>query len=660
MNIYKFSTALLATIIATACSEMITPEVPEGAGQITVTAKVGVDVKAGYDSKTLPGTFFMSINQGSDESFNYDLTMTKAEDNIYRANRDQLRWASSNHGNVLVNAITLPSVSGESVQINLTGEQNTEDKLNANDILGAKSGSGVTISGDNIDISFKHLMSKLHVVYESDDNITVTSIMLKNVSMGGVFNFATMSSISSYDPNAAEINMYLNAGVQYGIKAAEAIFYPYKPSESVKPSLIVTANVNGTKMISDPIEFAQNVEEFNGGKRYMVKLQVKAEKVQNLDKLIAEVSSLSTNDWVKNVPGGKILWVGTSIPAGAGTNNYPQMIANATGLEVINNAVGGSVFLKARSVWVEALTKEYWSELAAGGFSQTTDEAKFTYEDRLKNWFGAEEGLVKLSNIQALSYESLLIPYINGSKANCQTVVIDHGFNDIDRILYEAGAFMGFDSNQTLYSETYFNALLQGTPLSDGNGGTFVPSYDHYKLHLKSNAWDKGVAPYQEDSYLLAMEHVITECRKVNPNINIIIGNYYAKYSSWIHWRHYQGGLLDFQLTKAFCNYNRAAAHIFDCKGIVNVYDYLDVTDEQLWSGNGYVDPVYGYTAYPDESKFCPDGLHPSSDETGNSNRQIADIYLQELAKIFKTTTKSSGEQSHPATDNSWEDVELL
>lgn len=658
MNIRKFSYSLLAIIIATSCSEMLTPEEPEGAGFISVTAQVGVDVKAGYSSKTLPSTFVMSIDQGSDESFNYNLTMTKAEENVYRANRDQLKWASSNHGNVWVNAMTLPSgiamLNGESVQINLTKDQNTEEELNANDILGAKTGSGVTISGDNINVSFKHLMSKLHVVYESDDNITVTSIKLKNVSTSGVFNYARMSYVSSNDPsNNDEIDMCMNA-VPEGLKAAEAIFYPYTSTASNKPSIVVTAkNSNGTTRTFAPVSFASNGITFEGGKRYMIKLQITEQGVN--------VSSLaSDNAWVKNVPGGKILWLGTSIPAGGGTNSYPQMIANATGLEVINNAVGGSVFLKQSPVRIESLTKETWNYLAAGGFSQTIEDARFNYETKLTNWFGDVDGPVQLSKIEALSYESLLIPYINGSIADCQTVILDHGFNDIDRILYEAGAFMAFDSDQTMYSETYFNALLQGGALSDGQGGTFVPSYDHYKLHLKANAWDLGVAPYQEDSYLLAMEHVISECRKINPNINIIIGNYYAKNTSWIHWRHYGGGLLEFQLTKAFCNYNRAAAHIFDCKGIVNVYEYLDVTDEQLWSGSGYYDPLYGFTATYDESKFCPDGLHPSSDGTGNSNRRIADIYLQELAKIFATTTKSAGTQMSPAADYGWEDIELL
>lgn len=36
-----------------------------------------------------------------------------------------------------------------------------------------------------------------------------------------------------------------------------------------------------------------------------------------------------------------------------------------------------------------------------------------------------------------------------------------------------------------------------------------------------------------------------------------------------------------------------------------------------------------------DFMKFCPDGTHPFSDLTGESNRIIADIYIKELSRIF-------------------------
>lgn len=85
------------------------------------------------------------------------------------------------------------------------------------------------------------------------------------------------------------------------------------------------------------------------------------------------------------------------------------------------------------------------------------------------------------------------------------------------------------------------------------------------------------------------------------------------------------------------------------------------MSENDLWSGTGtYSDPTnkVGFTADYDASKFCPDGLHPSSDVTGKSNRAIADVYLQELSEIFGNSTKTKS--STNAYDYGWEDVELL
>jgi hypothetical protein len=51
---------------------------------------------------------------------------------------------------------------------------------------------------------------------------------------------------------------------------------------------------------------------------------------------------------------------------------------------------------------------------------------------------------------------------------------------------------------------------------------------------------------------------------------------------------------------------------------------------------------------------FCPDMVHPSTDETGKSNRAIADIYLREFARIF------SGINTQQSLDCGWSDVECF
>ena len=140
----------------------------------------------------------------------------------------------------------------------------------------------------------------------------------------------------------------------------------------------------------------------------------------------------------------------------------------------------------------------------------------------------------------------------------------------------------------------------------------------------------------EEGSYLISIEKIVNTIREINPDINIIIGNYFAYDSPWGRANWYQGTFSQYNFAGTLCCYNKAAARIFGLN-IVNVYETIgNITD---WYS------------------FCPDGVHPSSRADGSSNKAIADVYLQELAKIFSSTkTKSSAN----AFDYGWEDVEIL
>lgn len=666
MNFFKVTAALFAVACIASCNEKMITETPEGAGYITVTSQIGSQTKAGYETKTLPAEFIMDINQGN-ASFNYTkLKMTKdASSNEYIADKEDLKWATSTHEGAIVRAMTIPSGvasidSDNIVEINLISNQTTLENFNKNDILGARNSEngGITIKGDNINVSFQHLMSKLHVVYETaNTSIKVNAITLKNVCLGGAYSYADINYVGSLD-SRADVNMYINPTTEYSVNNAEAIFFPFKG----QPSLVVTTNV-GEKTC----EIVNSNFTFERGKRYVMKISIDANGNVSKSDISAE------NDWVKNVPGGKILWIGTSIPAGGGTvYSYPQMVANATGLNVINNAVGGSVVLPPNPAVMDAVynTVETWNFLYAGGLSQSHEDVESlrsrlvtmanNYQnegvtDEIRNQWVNE----RINELKGLSYESLIIPYIDGTYDNCSTIIIDHGFNDLPRIIAEANGFHGWDYPEyggdpdTQYGDIYFEALLNEIPLA--NAGNPYPNYDHYKLHLQNLLWPNGYC-IKEDSYLLAMEKIITKCREKNSDINIIIGNYFTENNKWPHYAFnrtdpaFQGH----SYTRTLCYYNKAVAKIFNCRGIINVQDsFKDLTNEQLWS-NQY-DPVSG--AIVDASKFCPDGVHPSSDGTGKSNKAIADVYLQELAKIFSSTTTKSSCNSY---DYGWEDVEIL
>lgn len=670
-NIYSFLMAA-ALCGAVSCSDKISTETPEGAGYITVTSQVGAQTKAGYETKTLPADFVMEVNQGAATEYDYYVLMQKdVASNIYNESTGKtLAWASTDHSKVQVKAMTIPTVTSfdanKVLNISIEKNQTTNDNFIKNDILGASTNNGVSIVKDNIVVSFRHLMSKLHVIYEVADGISVESIQLKNVAVQGAYSFADMTYQEISNPAKGNISMFLNAGTQYGIFAAEAIFCPYTPASTSKPTLDVKlAGVSSAK--SCEISFPANFS-FEGGKRYVMKISIDANGNVTKSNISAE------NDWVKNVPGGKILWIGTSIPAGGGTvYSYPQMVANATGLNVINNAVGGSLVLKRydRLTTMASHTKEDWDNytepnyswhLSYGGLVQSFEEIE-SYRSLLGKVKSSDESAVDndwvtkhINKIKELSYESLIIPYIDGTIDNCETIILDHGFNDLGQILPEAGAFNGWDTAPSEYSDVYFDALLNQKSLE--NIG--VPNYQHYKDHLKLLFWDKTDQVLTEDfSYLIAMETIIKACREVNPNINIIIGNYFTENNKWIHY--WYGLTTETDLSRSYarvlCNYNRAVASLFDCLGLVDVNKYLDITNENLWSGSFEIKADGSVGAVNDPTKFCPDGVHPSSDGTGKSNKAIADVYIQELAKIFSSTTTKSSSNSY---DYGWEDVEIL
>lgn len=615
MNIFKSSAALFAAVAIISCNEKITTDTSGEGGLITVTSQIGTDTKSGYDIYNLPGEFTMDIDQsGSEYDYALQNMVKKGDENVYFSNSAILRWASMDHSGVQVKAMTVSSsdINKTTGKINITisEDQSSDELLKPNDILGAStSKNNIFIDGDNIIVFFGHLMSKLHVVYEVAEGSTASigQIRLQNVSMGGEYDYQNMQYDSSLPIGNEIITMCHNTDY----KSAEAVFYPFTIQNDKQPTLLVRLSGRNTD-ITVPLNLATGFE-FKGGKNYVIKL-----KISNRN---AEIVSVSQNsDWVKNV-GGKILWIGTSIPAGSGANNYPKMIADATGLEIVNNAIGGSKVLECPDdTWFTS--KDTWNYLMAGGLAQTTDDAEANYKIKLSQVSGGDTDWVnaQIQTIQSMSYQSLIEPYIDGRLDNCKVVVIDHGFNDIvgpnqiDGIGFEAGLWQ--ETNP--WGESFLNNLTA----------------DNYESAYKNYITANGLKV--EGSYLMAIEKIVDAIRAIDTNIKIIIGNYFAYDSPWGRANWYGGLFSQYNFAGTLCCYNKAAARVFGLD-IVNVYDKIDI---------------------PDWYRFCPDGVHPSSDATGNSNITIAYAYIDEFRRIFggNSRTKSTASTS----DCGWEDVELF
>ncbi|MBQ2965670.1 MAG: fimbrillin family protein [Bacteroidales bacterium] len=619
--IYSFS-MMAALFCFASCNEKMNLEQPDVTNKITVTTQVDPHTKAGYETSenvtVLPDKFYIEIDQdGTDLDYRVPLTR-EPNTNNYQSTIE-LQWKSSDNANTKVKALTIPygltSVDMENpMVISIHQEQNNSDNLKASDLIGASTGiGGIEIIDNNINVAFRHLMSKLQITYTKPDDIQINSVQLKNTCVKGGYSYASMAYDSSIAAEFGDITMYHEVEK----KSAEAIFFPYTPTSD--PKLVVNATINGqTKAFECPIVLKQS-SAFVGGKRYIMTVTVSETGIEGVVTMIKDWNSSSSQ-----VAGERVLWIGTSIPAGAGAaKSYPALVDDAMNCTIVNNAVGGSVVLEAPSTYTFEVGT--WNYLYAGGLSQTHAEAESIIKPKLEAAAAAYETTdaireqwvtEQLAIVKSLSYESLIIPYIDGTLDNCTTVIIDHDFNDITRLVLEAQPFGSYPGYENSNSETEwgYNFL---TALKEGN-----VTVDQYLTYLEPFWNNPQNVLTEEYSYILAMQKIINAIYAVDENIRIIIGNYFATDSPWVNWYHFGNGFDAYQLTKVLLYYNEAVAGIWDLD-VVNVYEHLHIDESSFWAGYDSNNQVV-----IDESKFCPDGVHPYNSEAVQA---IADVWISAL-----------------------------
>ena len=296
--------AMLAVLLFSACDNTngIVPPLDEQ--PITVTADVIQHTRAGYESGVLmPEKFVMDITQSGDAKFNYSLVeMTKdAGANTYSAPEGlELLWADDTRS-ASVKAMTIPlglaTIDAEGVmEVSVSLEQKNASNVAASDLLGATSGSngGITITDNNINVEFQHLLSKLEVKYsfasEFDENtVAVNSITIQNICTTGGFSYANMAPDAtslSYD----NIVMFNNTSAS----TAEAIFYPYKPTEN--PTLLINATIDNVDYNFTCPVVPKDANGFVGGKRYTMNVSIVGSSVSGTDATIANGWDTNTDE----------------------------------------------------------------------------------------------------------------------------------------------------------------------------------------------------------------------------------------------------------------------------------------------------------------------------------------------------------------------------
>ena len=616
-------TAIAAIACVVSCNKGIT-EIEDPRPSIIV--KSSVETKAGYEGTTvLPEEFIMDINQAVEDKYNYSLVKMSKEPNAntYKtSDKSSLKWAEDNHSKVTIKAMTIPnglsSIDGsKSMQVTVMNDQSTEENIKSSDLLGATSNSGISIEGDDINILFNHLMSKLYVTYSYKDDlknkeVKVNCLSMNNTCISSSYSYSNMEYDNNIDKGFGNIEMYHNSTD----KTSECIFCPYVPNEY--PVLSIDLTIDGNKVKFNIPVALKSQNGFVGNKRYKMNIKISGTGVE-------ETGVTVVNDWMENkgdgttLPAEKILWIGTSIPAGEGDNNYPKMVSKKTGIYIRNNSIPGSFVAyhtyDPETTWSEKTVAEIELQ-AAHGFclSATYEEIEAKYLPYLQANNNVSEAKRNewINLFKSCSYQSIILPYINGTLDNCTVIVLDHGFNDYNNILHECrlhNNFNGVDNFNVPVAEEN----LAGYQWIKGLAEDSKPVYEDYD----------GIFKMNKKSYLQAMKFVIDECRKVNPDIKIIIGNYFARKNP--HYIFNLGPTDGNLCTELILHANQAVANI-NGLDIVNVYEY---TGLDVYSGLDVVVDCYNFNL------FANDNIHPASNGNTMSNKIIANAYAEELGRIL-------------------------
>lgn len=280
------------------------------------------------------------------------------------------------------------------------------------------------------------------------------------------------------------------------------------------------------------------------------------------------------------------LWLGTSIPAGFYGNfiTYPKIVGERLGWNVINQSLGGSCIIKHEGV--------FGHDGDGKDLAESAEEKKERYQNHIGDGTNGTVTQSRYNEMMDWGYDKKIIPYINGEKASCDIVIIDHGINDRGSIAEELKIF---DSVE--------------------------------KSLIKDAKNDRG-------TFIGAFRFLLQKIYEVNPRIKVVVVSYLenqTKYdTNWIH----RGGYEICEMQRKLANtYGLYFANMCDyngmiCRFVKGTENYISNYNKE--NGTNY--PLYNFFEEENENNccslyqyMCPDGLHPHSDKTGKTINMIAD-----------------------------------
>ena len=279
-----------------------------------------------------------------------------------------------------------------------------------------------------------------------------------------------------------------------------------------------------------------------GGKNIILaredgKLKLTNDRTLPLDELYEDYSTYLYSD---------VLWIGTSIPE---SSKYPKDAADELNFTVYNKSIGSSGIVLNKGI------------LNNGRDCRDLSETTAEKETRYRASVGTSEFITDYL-IKNTCFDSVLIPYIDGTKASCKLVMFDHGYNDREQISKE---------------------VAKGKNNID---------------------WDSE----DRTTYTGAFRYLLKKIYAVDPTILVVIVGYFsAQHTVEVN-------------CKDVCIMQKWIAEHYHLP-IIDTWNLLSVSDDIILGTN-----------IKQFMQFCPDGVHPSSDTSGRSDK----LYSAAIIKAMR------------------------
>lgn len=431
-----------------------------------------------------------------------------------------------------------------------------------------------------------------HSTHRVFENIPANSIVRINITTGGEYGFALT------DQNDNVLEYCKNDRTEYTFAPHNQITKLY-----VSPPHFV----NAYKII--PQELKQAVSDL-------------MPRVTTLENIVG-----SLNYWY----GKRIWWCGTSIPAGSDATlgseetiagNYPKQVGENLGATVNNEAVGGSMC--RANVRTGDYTGANFSNITSA-LSMTREEIEnfITNYDSIKGRLqGAPASLSNsdINRLRAASFETKLLPYLDGTKPMPDLFVIDHGHNDFKYTL--AGGGSDIQLQPTVQNIT--DNILAADTYMTANNNAKLESFMGSLANIPSASKAEFIASLNRNCYIGAINFIVTLILRYNPKARIVfISNY-----------EYENGANKQYAPLIPAQESIAKSWAFP---LCRVYEFVGFSDHIIpnsmaWFNTTYPDVTPATSDVTVFRDYNPDNVHPHSDITGDANK----IYAGVISEFIK------------------------